>query len=388
MEAAAQDMDIRGLFLQGMACAANTVNVVTTDGKAGRAGVTVSAMASVSADGDAPTMLVCVHHLAAAAQIILENGCFCTNILRDDQSFISDTFAGRLQTEDGDKFSCVDWTPMKTGAPRVKDPLTAFDCLVKSSERVGTHYVFIGEVQDIFVATGGSPLIFANRMYGSPVTISPPRKQRAEHDTLKIGTLHTFGPYLLPSIIRKLEDEVGPIDLDLHEGDQRHLLELLRAGTIDLAFVYDFDLGSDVTALTVSELPTYVLLAENDPLAHNASVALADLVARPMVLLDASPSRDYFLSLFDGVGEPHVAYRAGSFEMVRGMVGHGLGYSLLATKPASAMSYDGKALVTRPLADAVETSRLVLSQRRNAPLSKSTEAFVWHCMQIFGLDMD
>lgn len=381
-------MDIRAQFLQGMSCAANTVNVVTTDGTAGRAGVTVSAMASVSADGDAPTMLVCVHHLAAAAQTILDNGCFCTNILRDDQSFISDTFAGRLKTEDGDKFSCVDWVAMKTGAPRVRDPLTAFDCTVKSSERVGTHFVFIGEVQDIFVATGGSPLIFANRTYGSPVTISPPRKQRAELDTLRIGTLHTFGPYLLPSIIRKLEDEVGPVDLDLHEGDQRELLELLRAGTIDLAFVYDFDLGSDVTALAVSELPTYVLLAENDPLADAGAVALADLVARPMVLLDASPSRDYFLSLFDGIGEPHVAYRTGTFEMVRGMVAHGLGYSLLATKPASSMSYDGKALVTRPLADSVESSRLVLSQRRNVELTKSTEAFVWHCVQIFGLDMD
>jgi len=387
MEGAA-DMDIRGQFLQGMSCAANTVNVVTTDGAAGRAGVTVSAMASVSADGDAPTMLVCVHHLAAAAQTILDNGCFCTNILRDDQSFISDTFAGRLKTEDGDKFSCVDWVAMKTGAPRVRDPLTAFDCTVKSSERVGTHFVFIGEVQDIFVATGGSPLIFANRTYGSPVTISPPRKQRAELDTLRIGTLHTFGPYLLPSIIRKLEDEVGPVDLDLHEGDQRELLELLRAGTIDLAFVYDFDLGSDVTALAVSELPTYVLLAENDPLADNSAVALADLVERPMVLLDASPSRDYFLSLFDGIGEPHVAYRTGTFEMVRGMVAHGLGYSLLATKPASSMSYDGKALVTRPLADSVESSRLVLSQRRNVEPTKSTEAFVWHCVQIFGLDMD
>lgn len=387
MESAA-DMDIRGQFLQGMACAANTVNVVTTDGAAGRAGVTVSAMASVSADGDAPTMLVCVHHMSAAAQTILDNGCFCTNILRDDQSFISDTFAGRLPTEDGDKFSCVDWVAMKTGAPRVKDPLTAFDCTVKSSERVGTHFVFIGEVQDIFVATGGSPLIFANRTYGSPVTISPPRKQRAELNTLKIGTLHTFGPYLLPSILRELQDEVGPIELDLHEGDQRELLELLRAGTIDLAFVYDFDLGSDVTGLTVSELPTYVLLAENDPLASNSAVALADLVARPMVLLDASPSRDYFLSLFENIGDPQVAYRAGSFEMVRGMVAHGLGYSLLATKPASAMSYDGKALVTRPLADSVDNSRLVLSQRRDVQLSKSTEAFVWHCMQIFGLDMD
>lgn len=387
MESAA-DMDIRGQFLQGMSCAANTVNVVTTDGAAGRAGVTVSAMASVSADGDAPTMLVCVHHLAAAAQTILDNGCFCTNILRDDQSFISDTFAGRLKTQDGDKFSCVDWLAMKTGAPRVRDPLTAFDCTVKSSERVGTHFVFIGEVQDIFVATGGSPLIFANRTYGSPVTISPPRKQRAELDTLRIGTLHTFGPYLLPSIIRKLEDDEGPVDLDLHEGDQRELLELLRAGTIDLAFVYDFDLGSDVTALAVSELPTYVLLAENDPLAGQSAVALADLVARPMVLLDASPSRDYFLSLFDGIGDPHVAYRTSTFEMVRGMVAHGLGYSLLATKPASSMSYDGKALVTRPLSDSVETNRLVLSQRRDVQLTKSTEAFVWHCVQIFGLDMD
>ena len=85
MEAIA-DMDIRGQFLQAMSCAANTVNVVTTDGAAGRAGVTVSAMASVSADGDAPTMLVCVHHLAAAAQTILDNGCFaptfCVTISR------------------------------------------------------------------------------------------------------------------------------------------------------------------------------------------------------------------------------------------------------------------------------------------------------------------
>lgn len=382
------DMDLRGQFLQGMSCAANTVNVVTTDGAAGRAGVTVSAMASVSADGDAPTMLVCVHHLSAAAQTILDNGCFCTNILRDDQSFISDTFAGRLTTADGDKFSCADWRPMTTGALRVRDPLTAFDCRVKSSERVGTHFVFIGEVQEIFVASGGNPLIFANRSYGSPVTISPPRRQRAEIGSIRIGTLNTFGPYLLPSIVRKLQDEIGAVDLDLHEGDQRQLLELLRAGTIDLAFVYDFELGSDVTALTVAELPTYVLLAENDPLAQDGPVSLADLVSRPMVLLDASPSRDYFLSLFEGIGEPQVAHRAGTFEMVRGMVAHGLGYSLLATKPASAMSYDGKALVTRPLADAVESSRLVLSQRRDVELSKPTEAFVWHCMQIFGLDLD
>ena len=131
-----------------MSCAAATVNVVTTDGPAGRSGVTVSAMSSVSADGNAPTLLVCVHEKSPASKTIIENGCFCVNVLRDDQSYVSDTFAGRTKTADGDKFSCGSWATMTTGAPRFVDPLTAFDCKVKSSERVGTHHVFIGEVQE------------------------------------------------------------------------------------------------------------------------------------------------------------------------------------------------------------------------------------------------
>ncbi|MGI9406007.1 MAG: LysR substrate-binding domain-containing protein [Hyphomicrobiaceae bacterium] len=382
------EADLRAQFLQGMSSAAATVNVVTTDGDAGRAGVTVSAMASVSADGDRPTMLVCVHHMSSAAQTIIDNGCFCTNVLRDDQSFISDTFAGRQPAEDGDKFSCAKWHSMQTGSPRVKDPLAAFDCEVVSSERVGTHHVFIGEVQEIFVADGGNPLIFANRAYGSPVRINPARKQSRKRETLRIGTLHTFGPYILPSILRQLEEDTGSVELDLHEGDQRHLLELLRAGTIDLAFVYDINLGADITSLTISDLSPYVLLAEEDPLAAQSEISLSELVEKPLVLLDASPSRDYFLSLFDGVGAPNIAYRAKTFEMVRGMVAHGLGYSLLATKPASSMSYDGKALTMRPLSDDIGTSSLVLSQRSGVTLNKTTEIFRQHCVRVLGIDAE
>ena len=45
-----RESELRQRFLSGMSHAACTVNVVTTDGPAGRAGVTVSAMSSVSAD--------------------------------------------------------------------------------------------------------------------------------------------------------------------------------------------------------------------------------------------------------------------------------------------------------------------------------------------------
>jgi flavin reductase (DIM6/NTAB) family NADH-FMN oxidoreductase RutF len=151
-----------------MSFAACTVSIVTTDGIAGRFGVTVSAMASVSADGDRPTLLVCIHHLSPTAAAILRNRVFCINILRDDQSHISDCFAGRLRTADDDKFSCARWTTETTGAPRLADPLVAFDCRLISGERIGTHHVFLGAVESIYNSDSGSPLIYAKRAYGTP----------------------------------------------------------------------------------------------------------------------------------------------------------------------------------------------------------------------------
>src|ERR1700690_2348435 len=110
---------LRQRFLNGMSHAACTVNVVTTDGRAGRHGVTVSAMVSVSADTPQPTLLVCIHHLSAVADALLENGVFCVNVLREDQTHISESFAGRTQARGDSKFDCAEWTTQATGAPRV-----------------------------------------------------------------------------------------------------------------------------------------------------------------------------------------------------------------------------------------------------------------------------
>jgi flavin reductase (DIM6/NTAB) family NADH-FMN oxidoreductase RutF len=167
-EPAAGDPALRSRFLLGMSHAACTVNVVTTDGPAGRHGVTVSAMVSVSADTPRPTLLVCIHHLSPVAGALLKNGVFCVNVLREDQAHISDSFAGRLGAHGADKFDCARWATQVTGAPRVLDSLVAFDCRVTANELVGSHFVVFGSVQDIVVAGGGAPLIYANRAYGVP----------------------------------------------------------------------------------------------------------------------------------------------------------------------------------------------------------------------------
>lgn len=158
--------ELRQQFLQAMGHIACTVNIVTTDGPAGRFGVTVSAMASVSADGPAPVLLACVHHLSAAASAIAANGKFCVNVLRHDQAYISDAFAGRTKLDD--KFACSEWLACGNGAPRLADPLAAFECDVMLNQRIGTHHIYFGAVKSLHFGAVGAPLIYAARNYAMP----------------------------------------------------------------------------------------------------------------------------------------------------------------------------------------------------------------------------
>jgi flavin reductase (DIM6/NTAB) family NADH-FMN oxidoreductase RutF len=383
---ASEKAHLRQRFLSAMSHAACTVSVVTTDGPSGRFGLTVSAMSSVSADGPAPTLLVCINHRSAAADALLANGVFCVNVLRDDQAYISDIFAGRGKTPAPEKFSCATWTVQVTGAPRIVDPLVAFDCRIVSVERVGTHFVVVGAIEDVFMAgSGGAPLVYANRAYGTPQRLSRPHPGATQTgESLTLGCFQTFAPYILPALIAQLTGQHPEIGVRMLEGDQHYLLGSLRGGEIELALLYDLGLQDGVVTEAMTDLDTYVLLPEQHRLATLPQIGLADLVDEPLILFDVVPSREYFLSLFRERNlEPLVGFRTASFEMVRGLVANGLGYSLLGTRPAHDVSYDGRVLVTRPLAGAVAPSRLILAHLAGRTLSHAAEVFAGHCRVFF-----
>jgi flavin reductase (DIM6/NTAB) family NADH-FMN oxidoreductase RutF/DNA-binding transcriptional LysR family regulator len=380
------DATLRHRFLEAMSHAACSVNVVTTDGSAGRHGVTVSAMVSVSADTPLPTLLVSIHHLSPVIDAILKNGVFCVNLLRDDQAHISDTFAGRSTARGTEKFNCAQWIALDSGAPRIVDPLVAFDCKVTASNRVGSHYVVFGSVLSTFIAERGTPLIYANRAYGVPAHFNGrrPPASRTDQPTLSLGCFQTFAPYVMPTLIAGMGKTHPEIPLTLIEAEQSALLNHLRRGEIDLALLYDFGLDPELHAEPLAELTPYVLLPEAHPLAQSGALSLKDLATEPLILLDIEPSRDYFISLFRAHSlEPVIGFRTTSVEVLRGLVGHGLGYSLLATKPANNLTYDGRALATRPLSHAVPSSRLVLAHLARRPLEHRAHAFVEHCRRFF-----
>ncbi len=101
--------ELKSAFLQGMSMVAATVSVVSSDGVSGKAGVTVSAMSSVSADTEKPTLLVCLNETSDSAKNVLENGVFCVNVLADTQALVSDVFAGRYTDRFPERFECAEW---------------------------------------------------------------------------------------------------------------------------------------------------------------------------------------------------------------------------------------------------------------------------------------
>lgn len=165
IDAQDQSQTLRAAFLDGMSRAASSVCIVTTDGPAGRGGVTVSAMTSVSADGEAPTLLTCLNASASALPLVLANGCFCVNLLRAGQTEISEIFAGRRPAPGGDRFNAVTTAPLVTGAPHLTAALASFDCRLLSAERIGTHHICIGAVASVVSAPDGEPLIYGLRRY-------------------------------------------------------------------------------------------------------------------------------------------------------------------------------------------------------------------------------
>ncbi|MGE0211339.1 MAG: flavin reductase family protein [Parvibaculaceae bacterium] len=149
-------------FIAVMGRAASGVSVVTTDGIAGRFGVTVSAISSVSAEP--PLILACVNRKSPIVTAIDANGVFCVNLLAVRQQPIADTFAGRPRSGRPYDFGCADWLVGETGAPVLPEAAASFECSLEAAHDAGTHRIFIGRV---LKALGGEaePLVYSARAY-------------------------------------------------------------------------------------------------------------------------------------------------------------------------------------------------------------------------------
>jgi len=151
----------RQQFRDAMARLGAAVNIVTTDGPAGRHGFTASAVCSVT--DSPPTLLVCLNKGSSAASAVHANGVVCVNTLAAGHEELSNLFGGRTPPEE--RFALGQWCSSATGAPMLAGAVVAFDCRIVRTVEVGTHDVLFCEV--VGLAEGGARegLIYFSRRY-------------------------------------------------------------------------------------------------------------------------------------------------------------------------------------------------------------------------------
>lgn len=147
-------------FKSGLKLWASGVSVVTTSLQQHNKGMTVTAFSSVSLDP--PQILVCLNQGSDTGSAIMESRFFAVNILSAEQENVSNLFAGATNHEQ--RFASVPWQAGKTKVPVLTEALANLECKVVQQIQAGSHWVVIGEVENV-ICREGSPLMYYHGGY-------------------------------------------------------------------------------------------------------------------------------------------------------------------------------------------------------------------------------
>lgn len=150
-------------YREAMSRFAGAASIVTTDGPAGRRGVTVSAAVSVS--DKPPTLLICLNRNRDENRAFEQNGKLAFNTLLADQIDLARAFAGEGRLDMEQRFALASWKELDTGAPVLEGARMTLDCVVVDVQAVHTHWVIMAEVVACGDFRSGPALVYLDRAY-------------------------------------------------------------------------------------------------------------------------------------------------------------------------------------------------------------------------------
>ena len=181
---------------------------------------------------------------------------------------------------------------------------------------------------------------------------------------LYLGCFQDLAPTDLASVLRADRRAAPAIEIEPEVADFETLAGAMLKGRIDLALTYDLGLDGGFERRVLARVSPHAFLAEEDPLAKAASLSLADLAERPLILSDEGLSIHHMLSLFRSQGHRlRIAYnRVRSLETMRSLAANGEGAGLSYSVPPSRFAYDATPLATRAISDPAAREPIILAR--------------------------
>jgi LysR family hydrogen peroxide-inducible transcriptional activator len=154
---------------------------------------------------------------------------------------------------------------------------------------------------------------------------------------LRLGVIHTIGPYLLPALVPTMIRNAPQMPLLLQEGLTIKLLEALRLGDIDVAILAEPFPNQGFVTQAVYDEPFVVAVPNQHPWARRKHVKSAELKEETMLLLGTGHCfRDQVLEVCPELSRYSQAsagiqktFEGSSLETIRHMVASGIGITVL-----------------------------------------------------------
>jgi DNA-binding transcriptional LysR family regulator len=201
--------------------------------------------------------------------------------------------------------------------------------------------------------------------------------------TYTVGCFTTLSPVVLPEVAEFLARSYPRVRLDIVEGSGPEIQERMLRGQVDLCFLYEAQLHSEVSSVVLRERGYRVAVAPGHPLASRDAVNVAELEPYPCAVLNIEPASYLNEAMLRRFGiTPDVVYRSASVLTIRSLVARGLAWALLMEEVPR--SHDGRPLRFLPVLDDLGTNSLLAGLPQGVRPSPLTAAVIAHCRAALG----
>jgi LysR family hydrogen peroxide-inducible transcriptional activator len=189
-----------------------------------------------------------------------------------------------------------------------------------------------------------------------------------------VGVIPTVAPYFLPPVLARFSKRFPEVAVTVVEEITPVLLERLRAGTIDFAVLALPIRGHEFESAPLLTEPLFAALPKRHSLARRTAIVLRDLRKEPFLLLrDGHCFRENAVAACDRARvSPQVVFESGQFSSLLGLVGAGVGVSLV---PAMAVDRRSQVRFVR-ISDPLATRTIGAVTLRGRSLSRAHHAFL------------
>lgn len=198
---------------------------------------------------------------------------------------------------------------------------------------------------------------------------------------LRVGVIHTIGPYLLPKLVPWHISCTPQMPLVLQENFTVKLIELLRQGEIDCAILALPLPEAGLATRALYDEPFVVVIPASHPWANRKSISAEDLKQQNMLLLgsghcfrdqvlEVCPELSRFAAASEGIQR---TFEGSSLETIRHMVAAGIGITVMPLTSVPESERNNTLLRYIKFDKPVPDRRVVLAWRKSYPRMAAIE---------------